>query len=105
MGIKKKRNTYIMTKIGQGIIIYTSIEIESKLIYYVVQQHYQSQKENNSRVRPKVVIDANFIGHSFILQGIGPARAVVVIAKEFAKEGIDVTIVCDNENKKTRDII
>ena len=83
---------YIITINGKGTILYTSIEIESKLIYYVVQQQYQSQKENNSRVRPKVVIDANLIGHPFILQGNGRAKAVVVIAKKFANEGIDVTI-------------
>lgn len=60
------------------------------------------RNRNNSRVRPKGVIDANLIGHPFILQGIGTAREAFVIAKEFSKEGVDVTILCDNE---TRDII
>ena len=86
-----------MTINGKGTILYTSIEIESKLIYYVVQQQYQSQKENNSRVRPKVVIDANLIGNPFTLQRNGPAKAVVVIAKKFANKGLDVTI--DPANK------
>lgn len=38
--IKKKWNTYIITINGKGTIIYTSIKIESKLMYYVVQQQY-----------------------------------------------------------------
>ena len=65
-----------MTINGQGQLLYRSIEIDSKLIYYIVQQQYELQKGNNSRKRPKVVIDANLVGFLFLFKGIGPARAV-----------------------------
>ena len=47
-----------MTINGQGQLLYRSIEIDSKLIYYIVQQQYELQKGNNSRKRPKVKLQA-----------------------------------------------
>ena len=74
-----------MTINGQGQLLYCSKEIDSKFIYYIVQQQYKLQKRNNSRKRPKVVFDANLVGFLFLFKGIGPARAVFKIAREFSK--------------------
>ena len=85
-----------MTINGGSKLLYCSKVIENKAIYHVVQQQYELQKRNTLRKRPKVVIDANLIGYQFIFKGIGPARAVLIIAREFLQECIDVSIVCDN---------
>ena len=85
---------------GQSSFLWRSIELDARLIYYVIEQQFQRAKSSNpsiSRLRPKVVIDANLIGYSFLFKGIGPIKAVFVIAKAFARDGIDVTIVCDNK--------
>ena len=52
------------------------------------------------RTRPRVEIDANPVGYPFIFKAVGPARAVVSVAKKFVEAGIDVIIVCDNQNKR-----
>ena len=106
---------------GQGSCLYKSVELKSTDIYHVVHQQYKlnnntsttTTNNNNysnpttmtttttrTRTRPRVVIDANPVGYPFISKAVGPARAVVSIAKEFVEAGIDVIIVCDNQNKR-----
>ena len=46
------------------------------------------------------MIDVTPVGYPFIFKAVGPARAVVAIAKEFVEAGIDVIIVCDNKDKR-----
>ena len=68
----------------------------------MIEQQFKRLKESDpsiTRTRPRVVIDANLIGYSFISKGIGPVKAVYVVAEEFAKDGIDVSIVCDNKDR------
>jgi hypothetical protein len=87
----------------QHSCLWRSIKLDIRLVYYAIEQNFRKQKEVDKtilRERPQVVIDANPIGYPFILRGIGPSKAVFVIAKEFAREGIDVLIVCDNENNR-----
>ena len=88
---------------GQISFLWRSIELDARLIYYVIEKQFQRAKSSNpsiSRLRPKDVIDTNLIGYSFLFKGIGPTRAVFVLAKAFASDGIDVTIVRDNKENR-----
>ena len=81
--------------------------MKSTDIYHVVHEQYKLNSTINDTTttttttttndRPRVVIDANPVGYSFIFKAVGPARAVVSIATEFVDTGIDVIIVCDKK--------
>ena len=84
---------------AQASILWCSVDVESNYIYHLIYQEFQ--KKTRSRQRPKVVIDANAVAFKYLFQGIGPSRAVIVLAKEFSAQGIDVIIiVCDNSSKR-----
>jgi hypothetical protein len=94
---------------GSSQLLYRSIDLEFQHVVSVIEDRYRVAKLDTTtttdggagggRQRPCIAIDANQIGYTHATGPFGAVNAVTFLGEHFARNGIDVIVVCDGPDR------
>jgi hypothetical protein len=88
---------------GSSQILYRSIGLEFQNVVAVIEERYRVAKDDDESTtgqqRPCIAIDANQIGYTPATGPFGAVNVVTFLGEHFARNGIDVILVCDGPDR------